>query len=147
VKDFLLGLLVIVAFVWYFLPSSAEAQRDQDLKDLHIEIDATIWVKKEKKIYKKDYPAVWAFDSGSVTIGCDRYPLIYVVDYDNNAIKYGLNGKSKRHYSPLDNNLLLEDKDIQVFLNEALALCDVEKTKKKLKELKEKEVKLEALQF
>ena len=146
-KDFLLGLLVIVAFVWYFLPSSAEAQRDQDLKDLHIEIDATIWVKKEKKIYKKDYPAVWAFDSDSVTIGCDRYPLIYVVDYDNNAIKYGLNGKSKRHYSPLDNNLLLEDKDIQVFLNEALALCDVEKTKKKLKELKEKEVKLEALQF
>lgn len=146
-KDFLLGLLVIGALVWYFLPSKAEAKRDEALKDLRVQIDATIWVKKEKKIYKKDYPTLWAFNSDSVTLGCDRYPLIYVVDYDNDAIKYGLNGKSKRHYSPLDNDLLLKDKSIQSFLDEALALCDVEKTEKKLKELQEIEVKLEALQF
>jgi len=154
-KDLLIGLLVFGGLVWYFSPSKAEAKRDQDLKDIRSQLEATIWVKKELKISKKDINSTWAFSSDSVTLGCDRYPLIYVIDYDKEGIKYGLNGKSKRHYAELkrDNPFWIKDKNqkynisLQPFINKALEICDVEKTDKKVKELKEKEVKLEAMTF
>ena len=154
-KDFLIGIFVIGALILYFAPSEAETKRDQDLKDIRSKIEATIWVKKELKISKKDINETWAFSSDSVTLGCDRYPLIYVIDYDQEGVKYGLNGKSKRHYAELKSNnpFWLKDKSnqynisLQPFIDKALELCDVEKTDQKLKELRRKEAKLEALIF
>jgi hypothetical protein len=154
-KDFIIGVLVLGVLVLYLLPSTDETKRDQALKDVRSQIEATIWVKKEVKISKKDINDTWAFSAESVTLGCDRYPLIYVVDYDNMGVKYGLNGKSKRHYAELkrDNPFWLKEPNqncnisLQPFIDKALELCNNKKIDQKLKELKEKEAKLEAMTF
>lgn len=133
------GLVLLILLVWFFYPSTDEIKTDREIESLENNLSSIMFANKELKIYKKDYPESWTFTPDSVSIGCDRYPYIYVVDYDV-GVKYALNGKSQSKYKKIEpnNDFVRSKMNLQPFINEALKLCEYDKRLKEFNKIQER---------